>query len=120
MTTIANLREFEALARAQLSSAAYAYYAGGSWDELTLRDNEAAFARRRLLPRVLVDVDEVDPSTSILGQRVALPFGFAPAAKQDLAHGEGGVIPARVAANRRLLYCLSTFSNRSLEDVAAV
>jgi len=118
MTVIANLREFEALARSRLSPAAFAYYAGGSWDELTLRDNEAAFARRRLLPRALVDVATVDPSTSLLGQPVALPFGFAPAANQALAHGEAEVIPARVAANRKLLYCLSTFSNRTLEDVA--
>jgi 4-hydroxymandelate oxidase len=120
VTTIANLREFEALARARLSPAAFAYFAGGSWDEQTLRENEAAFARRRLLPRVLVDVANVDPSTSILGQPVALPLGFAPAANQVLAHGEAEVIPARVAANRRLLYCLSTFSNRALEDVARV
>jgi 4-hydroxymandelate oxidase len=120
MTTIANLREFEALARAQLSSAAYAYYAGGSWDELTLRDNEAAFARHRLLPRVLVDVTSVDATTSMLGRLVALPIGFAPASSQGLAHSEAEVIPARVAANRGLVYCLSTFSNRTLEDVAAV
>ena len=120
MTVIANLREFEELARSRLSPAAFAYYAGGSWDELTLRDNEAAFARRKLLPRVLVDVATVDPSTSVLGQPVTLPFGFAPAANQGLAHGDAEVIPARVAANRRLLYCLSTFSNQPLEDVAAV
>ena len=61
MTTIANLREFEALARERLSPSAYAYYAGGSWDEQTMRDNEAAFARRHLLPRVLVDVAKVEP-----------------------------------------------------------
>ncbi len=120
MTTIANLREFEALARARLTPAAYAYYAGGSWDELTLRDNEAAFARHRLLPRVLVDVARVDPTTSILGHDVALPIGFAPASSQALAHSEAEVIPARVAANRGLVFCLSSFSNRSLEDVAGV
>jgi 4-hydroxymandelate oxidase len=120
VTPITNLREFEALARARLSPAEYGYYAGGSWDELTLRDNEAAFARRRLLPRALVDVASVDLSTSVLGQALAMPLGFAPAAHQALAHGEAEVIPARVAANRGLVYCLSTFSNRSLEDVAHV
>jgi isopentenyl diphosphate isomerase/L-lactate dehydrogenase-like FMN-dependent dehydrogenase len=120
MTTIANVREFEALARARLSRAAYAYYSGGSWDELTLRNDEAAFARRRLLPRVLIDGSAVDLSTTLLGQRVAIPIGFAPAAVQGLAHGDGEVTPARVAARAGLLYCLSTFSNRSLEDVAAV
>jgi 4-hydroxymandelate oxidase len=120
VTTIANLREFEALARARLSPAAYAYYAGGSRDEQAMRDNEAAFARRRLMPRVLVDVSAVDPSTTMLGQRVALPIGFAPAALQGLAHHDAEVVPARVAARAGLVYCLSTFANRSIEDVAAV
>ncbi len=118
MTTIANLREFEALARERLSPSAYAYYAGGSWDEQTLRDNEAAFARRRLLPRVLVDVAKVDPGTSLLGRAVALPVGFAPAALQGLAHPDAELVPARVASGSGLLYCLSTFANRSIEQVA--
>ncbi len=120
VTTIANLREFEALARERLGPAAYAYYAGGSWDEQTLRDNEAAFARRRLLPRVLVDVSSVDPSTTLLGRRVALPVGFAPAALQGLAHRDGELVPARVASSSGLLYCLSTFANRSIEEVGTV
>ncbi len=117
---VTNLREFEALARDRLDPAAYAYYAGGSWDERTLRDNEDAFARRTLLPRVLLDVADVDPSTTMLGTPVALPVGLAPAALQALAHREGEVIPARAAARARLIYCLSTFANRSLETVAAV
>ncbi len=120
MTTIANLREFEELARERLGPAAYGYYAGGSFDELTLRDNEAAFARRRLLPRVLVDVSGLDPSTTLLGRRVALPFGFAPAAMQGLAHRDGELVAARVASNAGLVYCLSSFANRSIEQVATV
>jgi len=117
---VTNLREFEELARQRLDPAAYAYYAGGSWDEHTLEDNVAAFAQRRLLPRVLVDVSVVDPSTSLLGAPVALPVGFAPTALQGLAHPEGELITARAAARGHVLYCLSTFSNRSLETVAAV
>lgn len=120
MTTIVNLGEFEALARARLSPAAYADYAGGSQDELTRREDEAAFARRRLLPRVLVDGSAVDPSTTLLGQPVAIPIGFAPAAGQGLANTDGEVTSARVAARAGVLYCLSTPSDRSLEDVAAV
>ncbi len=120
MTTIANLREFEGLARARLSPPAFAYYAGGSWDEQTLRDNEAAFGRRRLLPRVLAGVSAVDPSTTMLGRRVALPIGFAPAALQGLAHRDGELVPARVAARADLVYCLSTYANRSIEEVATV
>ncbi|MGH2511869.1 MAG: alpha-hydroxy acid oxidase [Candidatus Limnocylindrales bacterium] len=120
MTTITNVREFEALARERLGPDAYAYYAGGSWDEQTLRDNEAAFARYRLMPRVLVDVGAIDPSTTMLGRRVALPIGLAPAALQGLAHRDGELVAARVAAGAGLVYCLSTFANRSIEQVAAV
>ncbi|HEX5466717.1 MAG TPA: alpha-hydroxy acid oxidase [Candidatus Limnocylindrales bacterium] len=114
------LREFEALARDALSPPAYAYYAGGAFDELTLRDNEAAFARRRLRPRVLVDVSHVDCGTTLLGTPFAAPIGLAPTALQGLAHPEGEVLAARAAARSHCLYCLSTFSSRSLETVAAV
>lgn len=114
------LADFEALAREALSPAAWGYYAGGSWDEVTLRENEAAFRRRVLRPRVLVDVSRVDTSTTILGEPVSLPVGFAPAALQGLAHPEGEVVPARVAGRAGLPYVLSTFSSRSLETVAAV
>lgn len=114
------LADFEPLAQAALSTEAYAYYAGGSWDEQTLRENTAAFGRRVLRPRMLVDVSGVDPSTTLLGAEVSLPVGFAPTALQGLAHREGEVAAARVAGREGLVYVLSTFSNRSLETVAAV
>lgn len=114
------LADFEALARDALSPAAWGYYAGGSWDEVTLRENEAAFRRRVLRPRVLVDVSRVDTFTTILGERVSLPVGFAPVALQGLAHPEGEVVPARVAGRAGLPFVLSTYSSRSLETVAAV
>ena len=119
MDDITNLRQFEAAARQRLSSAAFGYIAGGSWDEQTLRDNEAAFGRYRLLPRALVDVSSVDLSTTLLGRRVAMPIGFAPVAQQALANPDGELIPAMVAAEAGLLLCLSTFASRSIEDVAA-
>lgn len=118
MESITNLRQFEAAARARMSVADYGYLAGGSWDELTLADNEAAFARRRLLPRVLVDVSSVDLTTTMLGHNVAMPIGFAPVAQQGRSNPDGELAPALVAAQAGLVYCLSTFANRSLEDVA--
>ena len=45
----------------------YGYYASGAESEATLRDNEEALARWRLLPRVLVDVSNVDTSCTVLG-----------------------------------------------------
>jgi 4-hydroxymandelate oxidase len=43
-----NLDEFEALARERLDRTVYDYFAGGAEDELSLRENRTAFARRLL------------------------------------------------------------------------
>ncbi len=51
-----NLFEDESLATQYLSPMALDYYASGAWDEVTLRENRAAFARYKLRPRMLVDV----------------------------------------------------------------
>ncbi|MFI5254518.1 MAG: alpha-hydroxy acid oxidase [Candidatus Limnocylindrales bacterium] len=114
------LADFEPLAEAALSPEAWAYYSGGSWDEVSLHENEAAFRRRVLRPRVLVDVAAIEMNTTVLGAAVKLPFGFAPAALQGLAHADGEVVTARVAGRMGLPYVLSTFSSRSLETVASV
>lgn len=46
------------------------YYNEGAMDLITLRDNEAAYDRYKILPRVLVNVANVDTSTKILGTKV--------------------------------------------------
>lgn len=115
-----NLDELEERARAVLPAPAFAYYSGGAGDEITLRDNVAAFRRRRLRARVFVDVSSIDTSTTFLGARVSLPVGLAPTAQNGLAHPEGEVATGRAARAADVLMCLSTISNRSLEDVAAV
>ena len=55
MRTVA---EFEAAARQRLDPAHYDYFAGGAQDEITLRENESAYKRLRLLPRVLRGSDK--------------------------------------------------------------
>ena len=45
--------------------------------------------RLRIRPRVLRGISEVDLSTTVLGENVALPIGIAPTATQKLAHPDG-------------------------------
>ena len=116
---ILRLDEFEQLARDVMDPAAYAYYAGGAADEITLRANYSAFERYRLLPRVLMDVSSIDASTTLLGTSVTMPVGIAPNAAQQLADDEGECATARAAETAGIVMCLSTFSSRSMEDVAA-
>lgn len=106
-------------ARAVIDPTAYDYYAGGADDEVSLADNEAAWQRLRLRPRVLRDVGNVDASTTVLGQRVAAPILVAPTAYHRMAHDEGEAATARGVVAADTLMCVSTLATVSLEDVAA-
>ncbi len=115
---LVSLRDFEAPARERIHPVGWAYVAGGAGDEHTLRDELAAWDRFRLRPRVLVDVAQLDLSTTILGRRVTLPVGIAPAALHALAHPDAELATARAAATAGGLNVVSTMASRSLEDVA--
>jgi 4-hydroxymandelate oxidase len=118
LAAIHSLAEFESLARERMEPAAFDYVAGGSWDELTLADNEAAWRRWRLRPRVLVDVDRIETATTVLGERISMPVAIAPMAAQALAHPDAEIGAARAAAAAGVPYCLSTVSSCSIEEVA--
>jgi isopentenyl diphosphate isomerase/L-lactate dehydrogenase-like FMN-dependent dehydrogenase len=116
---IVRLTEFEPLARAVMDPAAFDYVAGGAWDELSLGEAEAAWRRRRLRPRVLVDVSRIDPSTTMAGSRAALPIGIAPMAAHGLAHPDAEPAVARAAAAAGIPLTASTMSTVSMEETAA-
>ena len=112
-----NLADFEALAAEKLSKMAYDYYASGAHDEVTLRENCAAFARIRLAYRVLVDVSARDQGTTVLGQRLAMPVMIAPTAFHKMAHPDGELATARAAATAGTVMILSSLSNTAVEEV---
>lgn len=113
-----NLRDLERLAAERLEPGALGYFAGGAGDERTLRDNEAAYARRQLRPRVLVDVSAVSTATTVLGTEVSLPVLVAPVALQRLAHPDGEPGMARAAAGAGTIMCLSTLATATPAEVA--
>ncbi len=116
-----NVHEYEALAQEHLersNPAAWHYYQGGSDDEVTLRENRAAFARLRLRPRVLVDVSSIETGTTILGTQITMPICIAPTAQHGFAHEKGECMTARGAAAAGTLMVASSSSSRSLEEIA--
>ena len=119
LSGVHRLADFEPLARLAMEPGAFDYVAGGAWDEVTLADNEAAWRRRRLRPRVLVDVSRIDPSTTFLGAPAAMPVAIAPMAVHGIAHPDGEIATARGAAAAGVPFTLSTTSSRSIEEVAA-
>jgi len=114
-----NLFEYERLAAERLPSMAFDYYSSGAHDELTLRDNRAAFERLRLRPRMLRDVSSRSTEVTFLGRRHALPILVAPMAFQRLAHPEGELATVRGAGDLGVTVVLSTLSTTTLEEVAA-
>jgi L-lactate dehydrogenase (cytochrome) len=96
------------------------YIDGGADDEHTLRRSCEAFADYELLFRVLVGVEAVDPSTTILGHRTAYPFFTSPAAGNRLFHTDGERAVAKAAGDLGLIYCLSTLSTVSIEEIATL
>jgi isopentenyl diphosphate isomerase/L-lactate dehydrogenase-like FMN-dependent dehydrogenase len=114
-----SIEDFERQARERLPQMVYDYYAGGAGDEWTLRENVRAFERWVLRPRVLVDVEKVDLSTTVLGQPLRFPILVAPTAFHRLGHPDGELATARAAASVGALMVLSTISTVPLEDVAA-
>jgi isopentenyl diphosphate isomerase/L-lactate dehydrogenase-like FMN-dependent dehydrogenase len=115
--TALNVADYERLAAERLEPGAYGYFAGGAGDEVTLRENVAAFQRLRLRPRVLADVSGVTTTATVLGHEVSMPILVAPVAFQRLAHPDGEVAAARAAARAGTIYCLSTVATSAPAEI---
>ncbi|MEO7965998.1 MAG: alpha-hydroxy acid oxidase [Gemmatimonadaceae bacterium] len=114
-----NLHDFEQAAASTLDLAAWGYYAGGANDEITLRENRAAWDRLAIRYRTMIDVSVRDTSTTVLGIPISFPVLIAPTAMQKLAHPDGELATVRAAGKAGTIMCVSTTATTSLEDVRA-
>ena len=114
-----NVADYERIATERLDAGPLAYFAGGAGDEITLRENVAAWRGWRLRPRVLVDVGETSTATTVLGREVSMPILVAPVAFQALAHPDGEAGMARAAAAAGTVMSLSTIGTARPSEVAA-
>jgi 4-hydroxymandelate oxidase len=112
------LADHEPLARAALDEAAWSYLAGGAADEITLRENRAAWDAMRLLPRVLRPLAGGHTRQTLLGREWPHPIMLAPVAYQRLFHADGEHASALAAAAQGAGITLSTQASVPLEDVA--
>ena len=116
ITTIMDLRE---IARRRVPRAFFEYADRGAYEEVTLRDNRAAFDDIRLRQRVMFDVDKRSLATTVVGQPLSMPLAIAPTGLTGLQHGSGEILAARAAAAAGIPFCLSTMSICSIEHVRA-
>lgn len=113
---------FEALEQAAagcLAPEAFAYVAGGAGGEDTMAANRAAFARWRLVPRMMRDVARRDLHVELLGRTIPAPVLLAPIGVLGIVHEEGEEAVARAARSLGVPLILSTVSSKPMEAVAA-
>lgn len=116
----ATIEDLRKIAKRRLPAGVFDYYDGGAEDERTMANNSGAFSRLEFRPNVLVDVSELDTSTTLFGKPVAMPLMLSPTGYTRLATSQGELAVARSAERAGLPYSLSTMSTRSIEEVAAV
>src|SRR6266481_1709682 len=114
-TCIEDLRQ---AARRKVPRAFFEYAEAGSYSQETLRANREDLERIKLRQRVLIDVSQRDLTTTIMGERVALPLALAPIGLCGMQHGDGEILACRAAQNAGIPFTLSTMSVCSIEDVA--
>ena len=115
MTCIEDLRQ---QARRKVPRAFFDYAEAGSYSQETLRANREDLERIKLRQRVLVDVSQRDLTTTIIGEKVALPLALAPIGLCGMQHGDGEILACRAAQAAGIPFTLSTMSICSIEDVA--
>jgi len=115
---VADLMQFEPLARQRLSQMAYDYVRSGGADEITMRENRLAFERLRLSPRVLSDVSQLDTRISLFGVEHEHPIMLAPIAYHRLYHPEGEAGTARGAGATGAVMAVSSFTTTAIDEIA--
>ena len=116
--TVASVADYELLARERVTEHAWAYVSGGSGDEVTLRENCAAFQRLSLRPRVLQDLNGGNTRLDLFGTDFEFPILLAPVAFQKLVHPDGELATALAASAQKAGMIVSTQASVLLEDVA--
>ncbi|KAK2595952.1 hypothetical protein QQS21_006482 [Conoideocrella luteorostrata] len=125
-----NLFDFEAVARRLMKNTAWGYYSSAADDEIghdganipfsafeTMRENHSAFHRIWFRPQVLVDVETVDFTTTMLGTKCSIPFYVTATALGKLGNPEGEVVLTRAARSHDVIQMIPTLASCSFDEI---
>lgn len=115
-----NIADLERIARRRLPNFVFEYLQGGADDERTLRRNREVFDDYLFEPRTLTRVGPRELSTTLLGQRHALPLVIGPTGYNGMLTRHGDIKLATAASGANIPFVLSNVATTSLEDIAAV
>jgi len=119
LKSVTSVEDLRKIAKRRVPRAFFQYADHGSYTQSTMRANRADLEKIKLRQRVGIDVGKRDLSTTIAGERAALPLVLAPIGMLGMQHGDGEILACRAAQAGEVPFCLSTMSIASIEDVAA-
>ncbi|KIM82585.1 hypothetical protein PILCRDRAFT_820450 [Piloderma croceum F 1598] len=117
LDAILNLHDFEAVAKLVMPDKAWAYYSSAADDEITLRENHAAYHRIWFRPRIMRDVTKVDFSTTIFGQKTSMPIYITATALGKLGHPDGELNLTRAAAKHGVVQMIPTLASCAFDEI---
>ncbi|GBQ13498.1 FMN-dependent L-lactate dehydrogenase LldD [Swaminathania salitolerans] len=109
--------DFREAARRRLPPFLFHYIDGGAYAEHTMQRNQLDLSDIALRQRILRNVSGLDCSTTLLGQKLALPAALAPVGLTGMYARRGEVQAARAAARKGIPFTLSTVSVCPIEEV---
>jgi L-lactate dehydrogenase (cytochrome) len=112
-----NVADFRSKAKRRIPAPIFHYIDGAADDEVTCRRNTEAYERCDLVPNVLAGVETVDISTTVMGQRLAMPLFCSPTALQRLFHHDGERAVAKAAEKFGTMFGVSSLGTVSVEEI---
>jgi (S)-mandelate dehydrogenase len=112
-----NIEELRLMAQRRLPNFIFEYVDSGAEDERTLAANRDVFRDWRFVPDALVDCEQRDLSTPILGKPSKSPLIVAPTGYNGMQRDKADLLLAKAAAHMGIPFTLSTVANSTLEDV---
>lgn len=111
--------ELEAKAKELLDAKPYYYVAASAGAEVTAKQNNKAFEKWQIVPRMLCDTSKRDLSIELFGKKLSYPLLLAPVGVQSIVHPDGELASARGAAAMEVPFIASTASTYSMEKIAS-
>jgi 4-hydroxymandelate oxidase len=111
--------DLEAAAQKVVPPAHWGYLQSGVDGDVTLRANQAGYARYQLKPRRFVDVSKIDLSTTVFGTTYGTPIFLSPIGSMRSLNPDGEVAVGRAAKAKNALQILSTQASYGVEAVTS-
>ena len=115
---ISSANDYREAARRRLPPFLFHYIDGGAYAESTLKRNVDDLASIALRQRVLKDMTQLDLTTEIFGEKLALPIALSPVGLTGMYARRGEVQAAMAADKKGIPFTLSTVSVCPIEEVA--